>query len=461
MHGDDVASSMTSITTQTVSKATEVFLEILKVWMARERQRKLQNPDDKSPDLSGGEVTYQRLKAGGEVSMLPSFSKEDFRELTARAKALDIPVSAVQEKEKENTLSVFFLKSDKEAVNSIVQDIVRQKLSQPEQTERMITVEKEQAEGFQMYCGNHDIPVTFLETTDGGVKCIFSSAYEKSIEKAAQNFKDMRKELQSVSLDVRTENGKPGIAVIDTGQGKKIEMNFCTMAKLERVMKERLGFDGVKAHEAANALTSKLTPEQQKYFLSGSRQLEQMSYYERNIRFEDDNILTDGYCFNRLQLQKEKTAKLTVTDEKTGKFAVLSENITDRKIVEQNIRRYLGLQDDETVNALLNKAQRLGFAQAPVQKQFKEYSIERDTQTGFAVTGGNTVLRLDLSDKKTAAKALTDTFGMTASKAERVIRKAADQSVTENLLNRIKNSAAGKMASDALRHKKKERGSRT
>ncbi len=177
MHGDDVASAGLSMTTEAVSKATEVFMELLKLAIERERNAKL-NQGEKSKGLSGGEVTYQRLKEGGEVTMLPSFAKEDYGELLKRAKKLDIPVAAIQEQGKENTLSVFFNVKDQEAVNAIVQDIVRDKLKQPEQTERMITIEKDYVEAFQMACAAQDIPVNFMETQDG-VKCIFGAAYEK------------------------------------------------------------------------------------------------------------------------------------------------------------------------------------------------------------------------------------------------------------------------------------------
>lgn len=180
MHGDDVASAGVSVSTQIVSKATEILLDMLKVAIEKEREAARLKQSEKKQVLSGGEVTYQKLKEGGEVAMLPSFDKDDYGEFLKRAKEMDIPVAAIQEHGKENTLSLFFNVKDKEAVNAIVQDIVREKLKQPEQTERMITIEKEQVEGFQMYCSDHDIPVNFMETQNG-VKCIFGAAYEKQM----------------------------------------------------------------------------------------------------------------------------------------------------------------------------------------------------------------------------------------------------------------------------------------
>lgn len=61
MHGDDVASAGVSTTTEAVSKATEIIMELLKLAIERERNAKLYQ-GEKSKGLSGGEVTFQRLK---------------------------------------------------------------------------------------------------------------------------------------------------------------------------------------------------------------------------------------------------------------------------------------------------------------------------------------------------------------------------------------------------------------
>ena len=457
MHGDDVASAGVQVTTQVVSKATEILMDLLKIAIEKEREANRLKQSEKSEVLSGGEVTYQKLKEGGEVTMLPSFAKEDYGEFLKRAKTMDIPVAAIQENGKENTLSLFFNVKDKEAVNAIVQDIVREKLNQPEQTERMITIEKEQVEGFQMYCSNHDIPVNFMETS-GGVKCIFGSAYEKQMEAAVENFNHLHGELSQVSVEVqKDEKGKPKIVVVDSGQGKNLTMNFCTKAKLERVLQERLGYNAVKAVEAANALTSKLTDQQMGYYLSGSRQLEQMAYYEKDIRFENENILTDKFAFAKMQFKEEDTPKLTITDER-GHFVVLSAKSDDRAEAERSIRQHLKVENTETVKAILSKAERLGFVEAPKMVQYKEYLIERETQSAFTVRGGATVVRLDLTDRETAKKQLIDSFGMTAAKAEKIIDKARNQSVTNNLLKKAKDKAA--QTADTIKHKKLDRGSR-
>lgn len=457
MHGDDVASAGVEVATKIVSKNTELIMELLKVLIDKEREAVRTNKSLKTNELSGGEVAYRRLKEGGEVTMLPSFSKEDYKAFLKKAKAMDIPVAAIQESGKENTLSLFFNVKDKEAVNSIVQDIVREKLKQPEQTERMITIEKEQVEGFQMYCSEHDIPVNFLET-QGGVKCIFGADYEKQMEVAVENYKNIQSELSQIGMEVeKNVKGKFQIKLTDNEQGRSLTMNFCTKAKLERVLRERMGYSEVKAVEVANSLTDKLTDSQRQYYLSDSRQLGEMDFFETDIKFDDDNLLLDNYSFVKLKESNTDEPKLTVTD-KSGNFVVLSAKNLDRAEVEERIRAYLKINDSETIKAILDKSERLGFAEQPKQVQFKEFQIERDTQSSFTVRGGSTVVRLDLNNKESAKKQLMDAFGMSAAKAEKIIGKAEKQRVANNLLRKAREKV--KDTADTIRHKKLDRGAR-
>ena len=457
MHGDDVASAGVSVTTELISKTTDVLLEIIKIQIDNERQKANDKlTKSKTNMLSGGEVSFKELKDGGEIGMLPSFDKADYKELVNRAKKLDIPIAGVTEKGKANTLSVFFNTKDKAAIDSIVRDILSEKLKQPTQAEKMITIEKSQVEGFQLYCSDHDIPVNFMEAKDG-VKCIFNSAYEQQINLAIDNYRKMQKELSKISVEVVKEKGKPKIVVTDLNEDKKITMNFCPKARLERKLGERMGFEPFKVAEVANVLAGRLTDEQKQFFYSGSRTVEQMDYFEKDITLEDDNILTEKFSFARMKFKNEKAPQLTITDGE-GNFVVLSGASIRREDVERDIRNYLKVKDTETIAALLAKAEKLGFAEKAVTLNFKNFGIERESQNSFTVTGGTTVLRLDLTDKESAIKQLTDKFGISRSKAEKIFGKAQKQSVSMNTLQRIK--AKLPKTGNTLDHKTRDRGAR-
>ena len=454
MHGDDVASAGVTVTTDIVSKANEIILEMIKIHIDKERQK---DPKGKKPKEYRGDVSLKKLRSGGEIGMLPSYSKEDFKELAKRAKKLRIPVAGIQEKGKENTLSVFFNLKDKPTLDNIVRDIHAMKMQgAPEQAEKMITIERSQVEGFQLYCSDHDIPVNFMESKDG-VKCIFNAAYEKQIDQALVNYRKMQAELSKISVEIVKEKGKPKIVLTDMNDGKKLTMNFCTKARLERMLGERMGFEPFKAAEVANVLADRLTDEQKKFYYSGSKTVEQMDYFEKDIKFDDDNILTEKFSFARMKFKNEKEPHLTITDSE-GNFVVLSGANIRREDVERNIREYLKVNDNETIAAIMAKAERLGFAEKAVTISFKEYSIERESQNSFTVTGGNTMLRLDLTDKGSAVKQLTDTFGMSKRKAEKIFDKAQKQSVSMNTLQRVK--AKLPKPTNVLTNKTRNRGAR-
>ena len=457
MHGDDVASAGVEVTTKVVSQTTEIIMDILKLAIEREREQARLKKSDKQQVLSGGEVTYRKLQEGGEVTSTSPFDKNDYGELVKRAKKMNIPVAAIQENGKENTLTVFFNVKDKEALNAIVQDIHNEKLKEPGQAERMVTIEKEQVEGFQMYCSEHDIPVCFMESKDG-VKCIYGSEYEKQINAAMEKYNGMSAELNNTDISLfKDEKGKLKIKIDDGNEQKQLTMNFSTIARLERVLKERLGYSEFKAVEAANRLVSTMTDEQLGYYLSGSRQMEQMVRYEKDIRYDDDNVLLDKFSFAKMQFQVNDPMRLTVTDER-GHFIVISEKNKDRAAIEHEIKQHLKVTDTETITAIMDKAERMGFVEVPKQVLFKEYQIERDTQSSFTVRGGSTIVRLDLGDRDAARKRLRDTFGMSEAKADRIIGKAQKQSVANNLLTRAR--ARVQETADTLKRKKRERGSR-
>ncbi len=454
MHGDDVASAGVTVTTDLISKANEIILEIIKIHFDKERQK---GPKVKKPKEYRGDVSLKKLKSGGEIGMIPSYSKEDFKELAKQAKKLGIPVAGIQEKGKENTLSVFFNLKDKPTLDNIIKDIHAMKAQgSPEQAEKMITFDKANVEGFQMYCADHDIPVNFMESQDG-VKCIFNAAYEKQIDRALVNYRKMQAELSKISVEVVKEKGKPKIVITDMNDGKKLTMNFCTKARLERMLNERMGFEPFKAAEVANVLAGRLTDEQKKFYYSSSRTVEQMDYFEKDIKFDDDNILTEKFSFARMKFKNEQTPHLTITDNE-GNFVVLSGTNIRREEVERNIRDYLKVKDSETIAAIMAKAEKLGFAEKAVTISFKEYTIERESQNSFTVTGGNTVLRLDLTDKESAIKQMTDTFGMSRKKAEKIFGKAQKQSVSMNTLQRAKAKIAKPI--NPLTNKTRNRGAR-
>lgn len=196
----------------------------------------------------------------------------------------------------------------------------------------------------------------FLETKQGNIKCIFNSCDEQKIQKAAENMAEIRNELKNTVVEVQKDkNGRLNFAVSDSTHGKSgksITMRFCEKEKFQRVLQEQFGYDRIKSVEATNILSAKLTSEQSKYFRSGSKLTEQMDYYEHNVKFENDNLLTSDYTFTQLKMKNDNDMKLSITD-KDGNYVILTQSNTDRNLAEENIRKYLQISDSEKLDAIL------------------------------------------------------------------------------------------------------------
>ena len=302
MIDENVAGASVSMATEVFTKSTDVLFELIR--LSIERNARLSK--ERAKVLSGGEVTYQKLKAGGEVTMISSFAREDYDKLVRGAKKLDIPVAALQEKGKEKTVSLFFNLKDREAINAIIQDIMKRKTEDKSHSEKMRILKKDQAEALQETCSRMDIPLTLMNSHEG-IKCIYSEEYEKEIDNAVREIREKKK-----YTDLSAED------------------------------------------------------------------------------------------------QERKTDEAYKKERKDTKF--------------------------------------------------RKYHIERDGRDTFTVKGGSKEIRMSLDDASSSCEKLMESFGMSETKARKIIEKAGRQSVTDNLLRKGRNH--GHASGFTIRHKKQERGAR-
>lgn len=454
MIDENVAGASVSMATEVFTKSTDVFFELLKLRI----QHSARGDKKKGKKvLYGGKVTYQKLRAGGEVTMIPSFAKEDYKKLLSRARKMEIPLAAIVENGKEKTVSVFFNVKDKDAINAIIKDIVNEKLSGPQMSERMITIENEHADAFRLACKERDIPVYFLNSEEG-IKCVFGSDSEKEIKKVLMDFEKTLSELEKTDLRLeRTGKRCRKIIFDDNEKGKRLKINFCTKARVERILREQFGYSAIKAAAAAALVESKLTNDERRYYLSSTRTLEATEHFRKNILFENESSLLKPYIFSKLKLKGENEEILSVTND-SGDFAVLYGGSLKRQEAEEIIRRNLKINDKDTLKEILNKAEKLGVIEVPERFKEEGVEIEKETKNTFRVKKGETELKLSLDNMEESRRILAERFGITEARADRIIEKARHQSLSDNLIK--KEAKSNKGAEFAIKHKKRERGAR-
>jgi hypothetical protein len=152
--------------------------------------------------------------------------------------------------------------------------------------------------------------------------------------------------------------------------------------------------------------------------------------------------------------------RLSITD-KDGNYVILTQSNTDRQLAEDNIRKYLQINDTERINALLEKTEKLKFADPAKTIKRGEYTIERTSKNSLVVSNGNKSARIDISNTNSARNTLINSFGMSEKKADRIIEKGRKQSVTENLLNNARKLHNVSSDGQKIKNKHMNRASRS
>ncbi len=459
MHGDDVASAGVQMATQLAPVAADAVKGTAKL-IADIIMAIKHSIDKKGQELHGDMKMIHNLRKGGEMSstILTQKDFEAFKQINKEKYKNDIAYVSIPKGKDSAFVEMYFLKSEAEAVKNIIENVRDNKLKQPEQAYKMTMLDKETAEAFQEYCADNGIPVNLLETEKGGIKCIYSASDEMKIKAASEKMSDIKNELQNTSIEVKKDDkGKLKFYISDIEQNKSISVKFGEKEKLERVLKEQFGYGKEKAIAAANILTGKLTDEQKRYYLSGTKLAEQVDRYEKNIRFDKESVVISDFTFSKIKLKNSPDTKLLITD-KDGNYAVISENIKDRNAVEDILKNNLKIEETEQMNALLAKTEKIGYVDPAENLKKGEYSINRLSKNGAEVSLGEHKVVIDISDRATAKNTLVGEFGMSEKKADKIIDKAKKQSVTNGLISKAK--GAVEKAKPMIQNKNKKIGSR-
>ncbi len=460
MHGDDVASAAVQVATQLAPVAADAAKGTVKLIMDIIKAIK-ENADKKGHELHGDVKLLSNLRQGGEMNNI-TLTKEDFERFKQENKDKfknDIAYFSVPKGKDSNFVELHFLKSDNAVVTEIMGQITNEKLQKAEQPYKMFMVDKEKAEAFQEYCVNNDIPVNLYETEKGEIKCIYAASDEMKVKKASEKMTEIKNELQNTSIEVKTDDkGKPKFYINDIEQNKSITMRFGEKEKLQRVLQEQFGYSKEKSITAANILNSKLTEEQKRFYNSGTKLAEQLEHYERNIRFENESIITNDFSFSKIKLKNFPDTKLMITD-KEGNYAIISENVKDRNAVEDILKNNLKIENTEQMNALLAKTEKVGYVNPTESISQGSYNINRLSKNGAEVTLDDKKVVIDISDRTTAKNTLMSEFGMNGKKADKIIDKAGKQSITNNLVKKAK--SVTEKVQPMIQKKNKKIGSRT
>ena len=469
MHGDDVASAGVQIAGETAKETIALLFQYFLKLLEQNHQNKLQQQEmnlrvqelqmkyslENPPEVHGQQQTLTALKKGGELSNI-SIPKEDLEEFKKANEAYDLPFTAFPIKDSE-MVDLYFLQTDAVVLRPLLDNIVKEKLAAPDQEYKATVIDGDKAEAFQSYCAQNNISVNMLETKDNTYKCIYKAEIEMKVQKATEHINDQKNELANMSVEITQNGNKPQFVINDLDSGRKIRFNFGTKERFERALTEHMDYTPEKAMIASQVLITKMSAEQRKTFLSGSKLTEKIDSLTRDIRYGDDSILVSDFEFSTMKLKDQSETHLVITD-KSGNMAVFPESMKDRTVIENTLRAEFGIKNNEQIKDMMAKVEKIGYAgQAEVIKR-GEYEIKRTSKTTAEITYKDKTVAIDLRDRASARKILSERFDMSESKADKILDKANKQSATKGLLNKAKSHMPKENA--MIKLKKPERGSR-
>ena len=447
-------------------KSAEIAVEIARLLKSMydkhaTNKKERQSYTSANEKICSGEVSLSKLKKSGEgYSMQTNISSIDMKVIADKAKSYDIPIAFIGKGESSN-VTVAFRNEDKAVFQQILQDIMQDKLATKPDDYLAFTVKAGEAETLSEMLKSNGIPADFVKDAKGNIQCVYEAKNASAVKVIKEDFKELHNEVAQ-NLDITAADRK--VTFSDKALDKSFTLSSLpTKEKLASVLQEQFGYDRSKALEAANKFESTLTGDRLRYFRTDTRQVALLSHFERNIRWDDDSLLTKPYTYSRATFSSDSVNRYLISGG--DKAAALIPSKMSRAEMEDIVKTKLGIDDSEVIKAVVDKAEKIEAAnrindlKREAAQGKGDFGIERLTGNYFEVSQGDTKKRYSLQDKNAAIKALSGDFGISEKKAERIFHKAKKQSVIQNDLHKAQ--AKSKLGKDTVKHKNVSKGART
>lgn len=365
---DDLTSATVQLSTQVgeagmhaVEKTIDLIGKMLQALQnAYEARKRVKSTD--LTDIKSGEVSSTKLQKYAKknsISLTTSenaFTKDDMNVLKSKAKKFGIPIAFVNEKGKDNVY-VQIRTSDLPLFKNMCTELMKDKLAAMPQKLGNFKVNQWEIPFITHELNKHDLAAQFGVTKDGQHICMYNKSDEKAIMIARQEFVRKCDEVNKTLSFDRDENGNYTIKELHSGKEISFDESM-SQSELYENIKKQFGFDDNKAQIAcAKFGEDMLTGEAKGKFFSKSV-INEFSKIETNVTLEGENILTKPYSCFRLTPKTDDIPRL-VYQSSNGDFTVLSPEKMTHSEMAETLRNQLHIEDTETVDALIDKAEKV------------------------------------------------------------------------------------------------------
>jgi hypothetical protein len=370
---EDVSSAVVGMTTQVGGKALELTGQLSKEILTSIAKlinylwEKNKSSNLKKSDITGlktGKVKLKELvknarKNNDTIVSQDCLSKNDMKYIAQKAKEFGIPIAFTSKADADN-VCVHVRGIDKTVLETICTDMVKQKITTRPQELVAFKVADWETKGIQVELEKNDLSANWCKNKDGEMMCLFEKNDKKAIEMARGEFVKKCNEVKNELEIMKTEDNFTVIK--DKNTGKEISFDgIKSKEELARVIKQTFGYDDNKAEIATSRYGEEnLSGVEKKHFfaeLSDNPQRE-FSKIENNIKLEHENIFTKDFDCLRITPKEDGIPKLVFRDE-NNYFAVIDPTKMTKKEMSKIIEESLEITDKNTINALVDKAERV------------------------------------------------------------------------------------------------------
>ncbi|MCM1061331.1 MAG: hypothetical protein NC452_13735 [Eubacterium sp.] len=459
------------------AKSAEIALEIARllremhknhVEKKREKALRQASSDYDKVDLKSGEVKLSQLKDSGySVSMQTNIAAHDMEAIAAKAESYNIPVSFIGKDENAENITLAFKTDDKAAVDQILKEIMTEKLSvKPDDYLTFDVDNLGEAQTLSAMLKENDIPADIIKNASGKYQCLYEAKNAEAVNIIKSDFKDIHADIAQ-NFGIAPKGN--GFVLTDKTLDKSLTLTeMPTKDQLIKVLKsqKQFGYNENKAVEAANKLENTLSGDKLEYFRTDTRQAALLNSFERNITLKDENLLVKPFTFTKANFSSENVNRYVVSNGDKA-IALVPEKMSRNEMLDE-VRYKLGVSDAETVNAIIDKTEKIEVAQkvaeikreADISKQNGDIAIERRSEKFVEISQGSLKKSYDLTDKK-QIKAIQNDFGISSEKAERIFQKAKNQSPLQNDFHKMAEKSKANAKAKPIKEKKTSKGART
>jgi hypothetical protein len=366
-------------------------------------------------DIISGEVCVNELvadakKNGDTVVCTDGYSKADMKFIAAKASEYGIPV-AFTGKEDADNICAHVRGNDKAIFERICTEMMSDKLKARPQELENFKAERWEIDGIHRELSKHDLNANWGKTQDGEYFCLFEKADKKAVLMARDQFVQKCKEVESDLSITQDEDGF--YTLKDEKCGNEITFDeIPSKSELSAMFQEKFGYDENKAEIACGKFgESQLDGDLKRNFFGNNPQIK-FSKIDNHIELKNENILVKDFDCLRVTSKADGVPCLVFRD-RDNNFAVIRPEKMTRKEMAAAIRESLNIEDEKTVNALVEKAGKVNdYYQKQNVENYSLYGVEitGDIQDDKSIEYRSDIERLDKDKFKVDTKAFNREF---------------------------------------------------